>query len=136
MGNVIPYFQLQLLTFSIKTVRDMPEEGDCVSDHVQAVQNSCLWLLHSPYLFILSGCAEMGGHPVKERSLPITTVPSLPLCFSLLFFPTTSHQPRWSTGIKSQRPKLETSVCWCIPERWILHRSSWIFNPADSALTY
>lgn len=53
MGNVILYCQLQLLTFLIKTVLDMPEEGVCVSDHVQAVKNVCLWLLHSSYQFIL-----------------------------------------------------------------------------------
>ena len=53
MGNAILYFQLQLLTFLIKTVLDMPEEGVCVSDHVQVVKNGCLWLLHLSYWFIL-----------------------------------------------------------------------------------
>lgn len=132
MGNVIPYFQLQLLTFSIKTVRDMPEDGDCVSDHVQAVKNSCLWLVHS-YLFILSGCAEMGWHPMKERALPTPAVSSLPSWFSLLCFPTASHQPGWSTGIKHMGPKLETSCLLMHP--WAMGPPGF-FSPDYSTLIY
>lgn len=116
MGNVIPYFQLQLLTSSIKTVWDMPEEGDCVSDHVQAVENSCLWLFHLSYLFILSGCAEVGWHPMKERSLPITTVPYLPYLL-IAFLPHCIPPARLEHRYQTQVTK---AVCWCIPVQWIL----------------